>query len=565
MRPWRSIRDWIPAVAWMRNYQRGWLRGDIVAGLTAAAVVLPKAMAYATVADLPVQIGLYTALVPMVVYALLGTSRPLSVSTSATIAVLAAAELGEVAPNGDAATLIAASAALAMLVGGMLVLAFALRLGFVADFISEPVLVGFKSGIGLVIVVDQLPKLLGVHITKTGFFRDLFAVVDHVPATSLVTLVLALAILLLIYLLERFAPRWPVPLIAIAIAIAATVLLHLDSAGVAVVGTIPRGLPTPALPSVALLQQLWPAAAGIALMSFTETIAAGRAFNARGEPRPEANQELLALGLANVAGSLFGAMPAGGGTSQTAVNRHAGAHTQAAELVTAAAAFLTLLVLAPVMERMPQAALAAVVIAYSIGLIDPAAFAAIRRVRRNEFRWAVLALAGVVLLGTLQGIIVAVVVSLLALAQQEYNPPVYAVGRKPGTAIFRPLSTAHAGDENWPGLLIVRIEGRLFFANAKRVGDLIKPLIDATQPRVLVLDLRAVIDIEFTALKALTEAEEELRQHGVSLWLAALNPHVREMVERAPLGGILGPARMCPDLMTAVERFNAAPRESSSA
>jgi len=559
MTPARGIRDWIPALDWMRGYRREWLRGDVVAGLTAAAIVLPKAMAYATIADLPVQIGLYTALVPMVVYALLGTSRPLSVSTTTTIAILTAAELGEIAPDGDPATLIAASAALAMLVGAMLVLAFALRLGFVADFISEPVLVGFKSGIGLVIVVDQLPKLLGVHISKAGFFRDIAAVIGQLPATSIVTLALALAILLLIYLLERFAPRLPVPLVAIAAAIAVTVLLHLPAAGVAIVGAIPRGLPTPALPNVDLLLKLWPAAAGIALMSFTETIAAGRAFNARGEPRPQANQELLALGLANAAGSLFGAMPAGGGTSQTAVNRHAGAHTQAAELVTAGAAFLTLLLLAPVMEQMPQAALAAVVIAYSVGLIDPAAFVEIRRVRGNEFRWALVALAGVVFLGTLQGIIVAVVISLVALAQQEYNPPVYAVGRKPGTAIYRPLSPDHPGDETWPGLLIVRIEGRLFFANVKRVGDLVKPLIEATQPRVLVLDLRAVIDIEYTALKELTEADEELRQRGVALWLAALNPHVRAMVERAPLGRSLGRERMFADLQTAVKAYAMAP------
>ena len=222
---------------------RAGVRADVLAGLTAAAVVAPKAMAYATIAGLPVQIGLYTAIVPMLVYAALGTSRPLSVSTTTTIAILTAAALGQVAPNGSATELIPAVATLAMLVGLLLVLASAVRLGFVANFISEPVLTGFKSGIGLVIVVDQIPKLLGIHITKAGFFRDLLAVVQELPATSMATLVLALLVLALIFALEHFAPRAPAPLLAIGLAIAASAALNLSESGVAVVGAVSGGLP----------------------------------------------------------------------------------------------------------------------------------------------------------------------------------------------------------------------------------------------------------------------------------------------------------------------------------
>ena len=415
----------IPSIAWLRQYPREWLRPDLTAGLTAAAVVIPKAMAYATIAGLPLQVGLYTALVPMVVYALLGTSRPLSVSTTTTIAILAAAELGRAVPLGNPEALIAAGATLAVLTGAMLVAAFVLRLGFVANFISEPVLTGFKSGIGLVIVVDQVPKLLGVHIEKAGFFRDLFAIARELPHTSLPTVATAVCLLVIIFGVERFAPRLPSPLIAIAVGIVASSLLGLSEAGVATVGSVPSGLPTFIWPRFDLIEEMWPAAAGIALMSFTETIAAARAFGASGEPRPEPNQELLAIGLGNVAGGLFGAMPAGGGTTQTAVNRKAGAQTQVAELVTAAAAMATLLLFAPVIALMPQAALAAVVVAYSFDLIKPAEFDAICRVRRIEFGWALIAFAGVVLLGTLKGILVAVIASLLSLAQQAYNPPVY--------------------------------------------------------------------------------------------------------------------------------------------
>ncbi|MGE5824496.1 MAG: SulP family inorganic anion transporter, partial [Bacteroidota bacterium] len=527
----------------------------MVAGLTAAAVVLPKAMAYATIAGLPLQVGLYTALVPMVAYALLGTSRPLSVSTTTTIAILTAAALGQAAPGGGGAALLAAGATLAMLVGAILVLAFALRLGFVANFISEPVLTGFKSAIGLVIVVDQLPKLLGIHIDKTGFLRDIFAILRALPQTSLATLLVAAILLALIYLLERYAPRWPAPLVAVAVAIAASGLLGLAAAGVATVGAVPRGLPALTWPQLGLVAQLWPAAAGIALMSFTETIAAGRAFGAPGEPHPEPNRELLAVGLANVAGGWLGAMPAGGGTTQTAVNRRAGAKTQLAELVTAAAALATLLVLAPVIGLMPQAALAAVVIAYSLELIRPAEFAEIRRVRHVEFYWALIAFAGVVFLGTLKGILVAVIASLLALAQQTFNPPVYVMGRKRGTDVFRPLSDEHPDDETWPGLLIVRVEGRIFFANAQRVFDRVRPLIEQAKPSVVVLHCRAITDIEYTAVKMLAEAEERLRAEGIALWLTSLNPEALAMIRRSKLGERLGRERMLFNLEAAVRKF----------
>ena len=277
----------IPSLGWLRAYPRAWFRPDLTAGLTAAAVVVPKAMAYATIAQLPLQVGLYTAIVPMVAYALLGSSRPLSVSTTTTIAILTAAELGRAAPGGDAATLIAAAATLSVLVGVLLGLASLLRLGFVASFISDPVLTGFKSGIGLVIVVDQLPKLLGVHFAKAGFFRDLVSLAQQLPETSIPTLLLAVACLGLLVALEHLVPRAPAPLVVIGLAIAASAALGLEARGVATVGAVAGGLPHLILPNLALAEAMWPAAAGIALMSFTESIAAARAFGASGEPRPD--------------------------------------------------------------------------------------------------------------------------------------------------------------------------------------------------------------------------------------------------------------------------------------
>ncbi|HQR24976.1 MAG TPA: SulP family inorganic anion transporter [Steroidobacteraceae bacterium] len=555
MRTEKSGRDAGSASGRQGTYPRAWLRPDVVAGLTAAAVVVPKAMAYATIAGLPVEIGLYTAFVPMVVYAVLGSSRPLSVSTTTTLAILAGSAIGAAAPSGDAVQLAAAAATLSVLVGVMLVAAMLLRLGFVANFISEPVLTGFKSGIGLVIVVDQLPKLLGVHIDKAGFFRDLLSLVQHVPQSVPATVLLSVAMLVLIFGLERYAPKAPAPLIAVGAAIAASAAFGLKALGVATVGEVPQGLPSLTMPELDVVAALWPAALGIALMSFTETIAAGRAFAAPDEPRPQPNRELLALGLANVGGGLFGAMPAGGGTSQTAVNRRAGARSQVAELVTAAVTLATLLVLAPLIALMPMAALATVVIVYSAELMKPAEFLEIRRVRTAEFRWALIAFAGVVMLGTLQGIVVAVIVSLLALAHQAYNPPVYVLARKPGTTVFRQLSSAYPDDERWQGLLMLRIEGRLFFANAERVGDVVWPLVVRDRPGVVLIDGRAIIDIEYTALKMLTEAQERLRRDGMELWLAGLNPSVDEVVKRSKLGDALGRERIFLNMQEAVEAF----------
>jgi MFS superfamily sulfate permease-like transporter len=372
------------------------------------------------------------------------------------------------------------------------------------------------------------------------------------------TLLVAAGVLVVIFAVEHFVPRAPAPLIAIGLAIAVSAALDLNQSGVAVVGAVSGDLPSLVRPRIELASILWPAAAGIALMSFTESIAAARAFAAPGEPRPLPNRELLAIGSANLAGGLLGAMPAGGGTSQTAVNRKAGARTQLAALVTAAASLATLVVLAPLVGLMPQAALAAVVVAYSVDLIQPAEFAAIRRVRRIEFRWAVIAFVGVVVLGTLQGILVAVVASLVALAHQAYDPPVYVVGRKRGTDTFRPRSAEHPDDESWPGLLILRIEGRAFFLNAQRIGDKISTFAAEARPAVLILDGRALIDIEYTALKMLMEAEERWRAQGITLWLASLTPEVLEIVQQSPLGETLGRARMFATLHSAVAQYQEA-------
>jgi len=533
------------------------LRFDVVAGLTAAAVVLPKAMAYATVAGLPVAVGLYTAFVPMVVYGLLGSSRVLSVSSTTTLAILAGTQLGLTVPDGDPAKLVTAAATLTVLVGVMLILASLLRLGFVANFISAPVLTGFKAGIGLVIVLDQVPKLLGVHVAKQGFFRDVLSLAHQVPETSLITLALAAATFVVLIGMERLWPRSPAPLVAVGGGIAASWFLALQAEGVSTVGLIPQGLPSLTLPDLALAGALVPGALGIALMSFTESIAAGRAFATPAEPPIQANRELLSTGAANLGGALFGAMPAGGGTSQTSVVRAAGGRSQAASLVTAGAAAATMLFLAPLLGLLPHATLAAVVIVYSVGLIQPAEFRAIRQVRTMELRWAMIACLGVLVFGTLKGIVVAIVVSMIGLAGQTAHPRVSVIGRKRGADVLRPLSPEHPDDETFEGLLIVRPEGRLFFVNAQDVSEQVEALRAQYQPQVVVLDMSRVPDIEYSALQMLMEGEKRLSERGVTVWLVGLNPGVLEVVRKAGLYERLGRERMLFNARVAIERYQA--------
>jgi sulfate permease, SulP family len=374
--------------------QPAWLRGDLLAGLTTAAVVVPQAVAYASLAGLPVETGLYVATVPMLAYALLGTSRPLSVSSTSTISILTAGALADSGAAGDPGRAAATAALLALLVGGMLVAGGLLRVGFLADFISSPVLAGFKAGMGLVIAASQLGKVLGVPVESGGFFAQVWSALGQLGDANPATVALALGGLAVLLGLRRWAPGVPGPLIVVVLGVALVALTNLEGRGVALVGPVSGGLPRPELPSLSGAAALLPAAAGIALMSFIESISAARAFAARTDPPVDADRELLALGAANLAGGLFQAYPAGGGTSQTAVNDGAGARTQVAELVTAAMAVLTLTLLASLLADLALPILGAIVLVAAIGLVNLAPLRRIRSVRQRDFWLGLVAMAG---------------------------------------------------------------------------------------------------------------------------------------------------------------------------
>jgi SulP family sulfate permease len=554
----RGVRKYIPILGWLPQYRRAWLRFDLVAGLTAAAVVIPQAMAYATIAGLPVQVGLYVALAPMFVYILLGTSRRLSVSSTSALSILTgSALLAALGPAANPNDYVIPAATLAFLVGVFLILASLLRMGFLANFISFPVLTGFKAGIGVVIFVSQLGKILGLTIPSgSSIYATLVTIFTSLDQINWPTVVLSAFTLAILTIMPRYVTRIPAALVAVAFGIALSALFDLSELGIALVGNIPTGLPSFSLPDLSLVSIFWLPACGIALMSFTESTAAARAFRAHREPVTDANRELFALGAANIAGSFFQAYPAGGGTSQTAVNAKAGAKTQVAEMVTVGVAVSTLMFLAPLVGLMPEATLGGLVLVAAVGLVNLGEFRDMAQVRRTELIWALLALGGVVVLGILEGILVAVLISILTLIAQADRPPVYAMGRKSGSDVYRPLGD-HPDDETFAGLLITRTEGRLYFANVAEVIDRLWSLIHqvSPQPQVVILDCDAIPDIEYTAFKSLTEFEQQLQNAGIVLWLATLNPEVLPLVRRTPLGKKLGNERMYPNLEEAVTSY----------
>jgi SulP family sulfate permease len=495
------------------------VQADLVAGVATGAVVLPQAMAYATIAGLPVQFGLYVATVPMLVYALLGTSRPLSVSTTSAVAALTASAISaatDAPSSGEAAT---AAATLAVIAGAALLVAGALRLGFLAEFISAPVLAGFKVGTGLVIAAGQLDELLGIDVEGEGFFRRIGSALGDLGDVHVRTLALALATVLGLVALRRWAPRVPGALVAIVGGIAAVRLLGLDDDGVAVVPSVPAGLPGPEAPDTDLIEDLVPYGLAVALMTFVESIAAARAFQRAEDPPVHPGRELLALGGASAAGGVFQSLPAAGGLSQTAVNDANGARSPWAGAATALFGFVVLLFLTPLFDGLAYATLGAVVLVAVWGLLDTTTLRRIAAIRRRDLWLALVAVAGILVFGVLAGVLIAVVTSMLVL--------VYGVNRMP----VRSSKPA-------PGLLVLRPEGMLYFANARRVRDRVLELVDSDKaaPGVVVMDGSAVPDADTTALVALAELDEELRRRGIELWLAGLTQRPREMLLRTDRG-----------------------------
>ena len=532
-----------PVFRSLAGYQPAWLRTDLLAGLTVWAVLVPEALAYATIAGVSPVIGLYAAPGALLLYAAFGSSRQLIVGPMAATAALSAAIVADLATSGsDQFT--ALTIALAITVGLIALVAGLLRLGFLASFISEPVLKGFIIGLALTIIVGQLPKLFGIDGTDGDFFEKLWGFVTHLDQTNPPTLAVGAISLAIVLGFRTLLPIVPGSLIAVGFGIGVVALLGLDEQDVDIVGPIQSGLPTLGLPDVALVDylRLAPAAIGVALVGFAEGLGAAKTYAAREHDVIDANRELFGLGAANVAAGFSGGMVVNGSLSKTAVNAGAGARSQVPGLVVAVLTLVTLLFFTGLFEDLPEATLAAIVIAALIELVDLGSLAAFYRVytgrlgriygraARQDFIAAVAAMVGVLVFDTLPGLFIGIVVSILLLVYRSSRPNVAVLGLVPGTRSQYADVARHPENTPPTGVAVLRPESSLYFANADLVRDAITASAARRGIRGVVLDLETVGELDITAARMLTDSAESLATAGQRLVLAHDIGQVRDVL-----------------------------------
>lgn len=553
-----------PFFASLLPYRRSWLRGDLVAGLTVWAVLVPEALAYASIAGVSPVVGLYAAPGALILYAAFGSSRHLVVGPmSATAALSGAAVATYATPGSDRFTQL--TIALAITTGIAATLAGLLRLGFLASYISEPVLKGFIVGLALTIIAGQLPKLFGVAKSSGDFFEQIWGLLTKLGDTSGLTLLIGLASLVVVFGLKRVAPVVPASLAAVALGVVAAKLFHLDDHGVAIVGHIDSGLPPLGLPDVQTHDYLAlsATAVGIMLVGFAEGLGAAKTYATQHHYAIDPNRELLGLGAANFGAGLSSGMVVNGSLSKTAVNGSAGAKTQLSGLTVAALTIVTLLFLTGLFEDLPEATLAAVVIAAVIELVDVPAIRRLYRIyagrtasplavgARPDFVAALAALFGVLVFDTLPGLFIGIGVSFLLLLYRVSEPHVAILGKVPGTRSQYGDLSRHAENEEVPGLLVIRPDGGLFFANADHIRLHILAEVERENPHAVIVDGETMPFIDVTAVEMLNNLTDDLDRRGVTLALARDVGDVRDVVRRA--AGPEHAARIYPTVQAAVD------------
>ena len=554
----RRLNRYVPITAWLPTYPRDLLRGDIISGVTVWGVMVPVAMAYAQMAGLPPEVGLYTAFAALLGYAIFSTSRQLKVTASSTMAVMSAAVVGAMAA-GDATRYAALSAALALTVGVILLLAGIVRLGFISDFLSKSVITGFVFGLALVIAIGQLPKLLGLPSGQGDFFEQCYQLITNLSQIKPYTLVVGVSALVVIFLVKRFFPRLPSGLVALVLGILAVSIFNLDEYGVSIVGAIPTGLPTPGLPQVSLgdLPYLITGALGIVFLAVGESLGSARSFAAKHRYEINPDQELIALGTANISAGLFQGFTVDASLSSSATADEAGARTQLSSIVTAVLIIVTLLVLAPLFYNLPNAVLGAIVIASVIGLMDVAELRRLYASNRVDFVLAVVALFGVLTTDVLTGLLIAVFLSLLIILYRASRPYVAVLGKVPGQEATYGDVARHPENIQVPGLLIVRLDAPLYFLNANVARGQILDLVASSQPppKAILFDLGASADLDVASLDMLKNLVRELDEAGVDVLLAEVRGRVRDRLRKASVMAEIGENRIYQSVPAAVHDF----------
>ena len=538
----------------LSGYQKNWFRSDLLAGISVAAVAVPIAIAYSQLAGVPPVYGLYASLLPLAAYALLGSSRQLIIAPDAATCAIVAAVVAPLAGQ-DPARYLSLTAALAMIAGVFCIAAGFARLGFLTNFLARPILTGYLNGIAICIVAGQLGSLFGFPLAPAGFFRLLWRFFSRVGETHGPTLVVGAATLALLFLLARVAPKVPGPLIAVALGIAVASVLDLATHGVRLLGKIPPGLPAVTIPAIGGpdWQPLAVGAVGLALISYNSAMVTARGFAAKNGYDIDPNREFIALGVADIGSGILGGFAVSGADSRTAVNDAMGGKSQVTGLVAAAVIALTLLFLTRPLGGLPIAVLSAVLIKSAMGLFDLRGLAVLRRVSPREFRLCLVTLLGVITVGVLPGVVVAVGVALVQLMIMASRPHDAVLGRVPGTNDFRDTAT-HPGTESFPGLIIYRFDSSLVFFNADhfkaRVGAVVR---EAPSPvRMFLLDVETMPYLDTTGVASLDRVRGDLERDGIVMGIAAAKGPVRAMFDRSGLAGRFGPERIFPTVAEAV-------------
>ncbi|HEV2733106.1 MAG TPA: SulP family inorganic anion transporter [Terriglobales bacterium] len=532
-RDWGELfRSTLPILQWLPQYRVSWLRSDVVAGLTLAAYAIPVSVAYASLAGLPPQAGLYCYLLGGIAYAAVGTSRQLAIGPTSAISILIASGLGLMS-NGDMFRQSHLAMAVAVLTGFIGITAWALRLGNISNFVSETILSGFKVGAGLVIASTQLPKLFGVLSGGGNFFTRIVELSRHLGETNSYTLAIGLGALALLILGERFLPRRPIALFVVVISIAVMSFFPLASKGVRTVGAIPEGLPHFGWPVVQWgeVDDLLGIALAVFLLSYVESISVARTFSRTHRHPIDADQELLALGAANLAAGLGQGYPLAGGMSQSVVNEKGGAHTPIALIIASGGIGVVLLYLTGLLRNLPDSVLAAVVLIAVGGLIRPRELLHLYHVSKMEFRVAMVATVGVLSFGILKGVLLATVFSILLLLRRASRPRIALLGRLPGMDRFADR-TRYPEVEMLPGVLILRVEAGLFYFNAQNVKrEVLHRMHQYAAKDLIVMDLSTSATIDLAGARMLSELQEDVRQTGASLALAEVHGQVRDLLQ----------------------------------
>ena len=538
--PALKLARFVPGLLLLRDYRREWLWADLVAGISVCVVMIPSVIAYAGLLGLPPQYGCYAALVPLVVYWLFGGSRQAIIGPDIAISLLIAGAVTPLA-NGDVARAGALAGALAVLSGLLLVLGAWAKIGAVADFFSKPVLIGYMTGAALILITSQLDKLLGLTLVHTDFFPRLAEIFGKLPETRPSTAVFGFSLLALLLGLRRFAPKIPPALVVCVVATIASLAFGLENHGVAVVGQIPRGLPAFDFPRIVWkdVHTLLPAAIGIALLTYTEGILLARSFAAKNGYEVNGNQELAALGLADLFNGFFQGFAVTGSQARTAVNDAAGGKTQVAGLIAAVTLALFLLFLTPLIAHLPIAALAAILVYGGSSLIELTAIKRIYRYYPSSAAVAAVTTLGVLAAGVLPGILIGVSLSLIGLINRISRPPDAVLRELPGHG-FHDLGDTAAG-QTIPGLPVYRFYAPLLFSNAGHFVERVRQLIAGSPSPVVwfLLDAQAVTDIDVTAAEAIHALHQELQARGIALKIAHANPPLRSILERIGLAGEL--------------------------